>query len=367
MLVLARRTRLVTVLFLVALMGTASAQEPRLGAAVAPGAVVELPEVETVGGTVTRAGVPTVVAFLQVRDCSLCEGVGHVLARFMSDYPNLQVVAVENQNRRSVVERWHAELGVPIVPTAEKAFANAFDTNLTAVYLLDEDGTVRDKVRPVRRAQWLALDRQLARANAGDWGAVDASSVALPPVGEVARGTPSVPVGGGSPVLVLHATPSCDWCRQLLADGLAGAVNEVAGRYPGLRVYLLEPSQESLAAGFYGTSSFDFGPRETFAEFAERFGEEAAGDEIMTYLRTGEVARELPGPVWPDDGWAPGVTVVRYEVGGPDDPVVAWGYGDDAVGMLTFDAEGRYLGPVPFFSGNTPSAFIRTASRLLGE
>lgn len=365
--IFARGSYLLMGLFALLALGAAGAQDVRLGAALGPGAVVEVPEVERTGGEPTRSGVPTVVVFAQVKDCNLCEAVGHIVSRWTREYPNLQIVVVENRTARDAVEAWSQEHGLPVVPASEPAFRRAFDTNLTAVYLVDERGTVRDKVRPVQRAQWLALDRQLQRADRGDWEAVDANTVALPAVGGVARGSPSVPLGDGTPALVLVGDGFCSWCRQLVADGLKGAVGELHDRWPDLRVYLLEPSLESLGSGFYGSSTYDYGPREVFEEFVALFGEEAVDDEVLTYLRTGETVRNLPTPLWPDSGWAEGVTLLRYEVGGPDDPVVAWNYGDKEVGMLVFDGDGRYLGQVPFFLGSTPSAVVRTVNRLLEQ
>lgn len=365
--IFARGSYLLMGLFALLALGAAGAQDVRLGAALGPGAVVEVPEVERTGGEPTRSGVPTVVVFAQVKDCNLCEAVGHIVSRWTREYPNLQIVVVENRTARDAMEAWSQEHGLPVVPASEPAFRRAFDTNLTAVYLVDERGTVRDKVRPVQRAQWLALDRQLQRADRGDWEAVDANTVALPAVGGVARGSPSVPLGDGTPALVLVGDGFCSWCRQLVADGLKGAVGELRDRWPDLRVYLLEPSLESLGSGFYGSSTYDYGPREVFEEFVALFGEEAVDDEVLTYLRTGETVRNLPTPLWPDSGWAEGVTLLRYEVGGPDDPVVAWNYGDKEVGMLVFDGDGRYLGQVPFFLGSTPSAVVRTVNRLLEQ
>jgi len=272
--IFARGSYLLMGLFALLALGAAGAQDVRLGAALGPGAVVEVPEVERTGGEPTRSGVPTVVVFAQVKDCNLCEAVGHIVSRWTREYPNLQIVVVENRTARDAVEAWSQEHGLPVVPASEPAFRRAFDTNLTAVYLVDERGTVRDKVRPVQRAQWLALDRQLQRADRGDWEAVDANTVALPAVGGVARGSPSVPLGDGTPALVLVGDGFCSWCRQLVADGLKGAVGELRDRWPDLRVYLLEPSLESLGSGFYGSSTYDYGPRED-AEAHDRQGRRA--------------------------------------------------------------------------------------------
>ena len=349
-------------------LGVATGQQYRVGASVAPGAVVELPEVVTTAGTTVRSGVPTIVIFAQVRDCVLCTALGDITRSWTERYPNVQVVVVETRSREKDVVAWGEEYGVPIVYDAEGQFREAFDTNLTHVYLLDETGTVRDKARPQYRLQWLALDAQMARANAGDWQAVAAHSVALPALGEVAHGSPSVAVGGGNPVLVLVGDGYCQFCRELVSGHLQKELNELLDTRPGLRIYLLESSRASVAEGFYGTPTHDYGPRATFEAFLATFGETATGDEIANYLATGERVYPLPEQVWPDGGWAADVTLVRYEVGGPDDPVVAWGYGEkESPGMLVFDADGRYLGPTPFFLGSTARSLAAKVRSLLPE
>ncbi len=363
------RTSSAMVLALTALsLGTATAQTYRVGANVALGAVVQVPEVATTAGSTVRSGVPTVVVFAQVRDCVLCTAVGHITKAWTERYPNVQVVVVETRSSLRDVENWAEEYGVPIVYDAEGQFREAFDTNLTHVYLLDETGTVRDKARPQYRQQWLALDAQMARANEGDWEAVDANSVALPSLGGVARSSPSVALGDGTPVAVIVGDGYCHFCRDLVTGHLQKELNELIETRPGLRVYLLEPSKTSMAEGFYGTPTHDYGPRSLFEEFIDTFGEDATGVEIVKYLESGELTYPLPEQVWPDTGWADGITLIRYTIGGPDDPLVAWGYGEkESPGMLVFDAEGRYLGPTPFFLGNTARSLAAKVRSLLPE
>jgi hypothetical protein len=349
-------------------LGIATAQTYRVGANVAPGAVVEVPEVATTAGHSVRSGVPTVIVFAQVRDCDLCTAVGPITRRWTERYPNVQVVVVETRSRQKDVEAWADEYGVPIVYDAEGQFREAFDTNLTHVYLLDGTGTVRDKARPQYRQQWLALDAQMARANAGDWEAVDANSVALPALGDVARSSPSVALGGGTPVAVIVGDGYCYFCRDLVNEHLQKELNELIETRPGLRVYLLEPSKASMADGFYGTPTHDYGPRSLFEAFIDTFGEDAAGAEIVKYIESGELTYPLPEQVWPDTGWAAGITLIRYTIGGPDDPVIAWGYGEkESPGMLVFGADGSYLGPTPFFLGNTARSLAAKVRSLLPE
>lgn len=131
---------------------------------------------------------------------------------------------------------------------------------------------------------------------------------------------------------------------------------------------MLEPERDSLASGFYGTSLRDYGAREVFEEYVSLFGEEAAGEEIMNYLETGDLLYFLPNHLWPDSGWSAGATVVRYEVGSAADPVVAWGFGEKQLGMLVFDEEGRFMGPSPFFyDGPTGGAMVSSIRRALPE
>lgn len=357
---------------LAALIGTlltlaiADAQAYRVGARVTPGVVVEIPEVLTTAGEMVRRGVPTAIVFAQVKDCNLCSAIGEITSSWTEKYPNVQVVVVETRSLKKYVEAWGEEYGVPIVYDADGQFREAFDTNLTHVYLLDGSGTVRDKVRPGYRQQWLDLDAQMARANAGDWDAVDANSVALPSLGDVARSSPSVALGAGNPVLVLVGDGYCEFCKDLVKGSLQRELNQLVEQRPDFRVYLLEPARESLAEGFYGTPTHDYGPRSTFEEFVATFGESAAGTEILDYLTTGKRIYPLPEHVWPDTGWAEGITLIRYEVGGVDDPVVAWGYAEkESPGMLVFAADGRYMGPTPFFLGSTGGNVASKARALL--
>src|SRR5690554_2825143 len=160
----ARVSAALTLLLALLLLASAHGQTYRLGAEIGPGTAVELPEVQTTaGGTVIR-GVPTVVVFAQVQGCDLCEAVGDITSRWLERYPDIQVVVVEIRSARAAIEAWGEAHGVPIVHDSDFAFRNAFDTNLTQVFLLDGDGIVRDKVRPLQRAQWVHLERQVARA-----------------------------------------------------------------------------------------------------------------------------------------------------------------------------------------------------------
>ncbi len=357
------------VLFVSALsIGVVHSQEYRVGARVATGVVVDLPEVATTAGEMVRLGVPTVVVFAQVNGCKLCTALGDITRSWVERFPNVQVVVVETKSLRKDVEDFGEEYGVPIVYDADGQFREAFDTNLTHVYLLDGSGTVRDKMRPLYRQQWLAFDAQMARANEGDWDAVDADSVALPSLGGVARSSPTVALGAGSPAVVIVGDGYCYFCRELVKERLQEELNALVRDRPGLRVFMLEPSNESIAAGFYGTPTYDYGPRTLFEEFRDTFGETATGAEIMNYLETGALVYPLPDHVWPDSGWDMGVTLVRYDIGSPDDPVVAWGYGEkESPGMLVFDDAGRYLGPTPFFLGSTARSLANKVRSLLPE
>lgn len=351
------------------LLGAASSQAYRLGAKVAPGTLVDFPLVQTVTGETIKKGVPTVVIFAKVKGCPLCEAVPEIATSWIRKYQNLQVFVVETSSPRVTVEAWAQEHDVPIVFDADSSFKDAFETNLTLLYLLDESGMVRDKVRPNSRRQWVDFDHQLARADSGDWQAVDDNVVALPVIGGVARSSPVVPLGTGAPALVIVGDGYCSFCREIVSSGLQKAVKRLLDEQPDMGVYLLEPSLESIAEGFYGFAPYvDYGPRAVFAEYAELFGEEAAGADIMNYLSTGEPPKGMfvPTTVWPDDGWADGVSIVRYEVGGPDDPVTTWGYGEKDFGVLVFDGEGRYLGPAPFFTGETGNMLVLTVKKLLG-
>lgn len=363
------RVALVSVLLATALsFGAVSAQTYRVGARVAPGVRVELPEVTTTAGETVRRGVPTVVVFAQVRGCNLCTALGDITRSWTERFPNVQVVVVETRSHAKDVEAFGEEYGVGIVYDADGQFREAFDTNLTHVYLLDQVGTVRDKMRPLYRQQWLAMDRQLARADAGDWDAVDANAVALPALGSAAHGSPSVPIGDGTPAVVIVGDGYCQFCEELVQGKLQTALNELVEQWPDLRVYLLEPSQDSVAAGFYGTPTYDYGPRSLFEEFRDTFGEAATGTEILDYLESGKVIYPLPEPVWPDSGWAQGITLIRYDIGSADDPVIAWGYGEkESPGMLVFGADGEYLGPTPFFLGSTSRNLVSKVRSLLGD
>src|SRR5690606_24166247 len=105
-----------------------------------------------------------------------------------------------------------------------------------------------------------------------------------------------------------------------------------------------------------------------FAEFRDTFGETATGSEILNYLETGARVYPLPDRLWPDSGWSEGITVIRYDIGSADDPVIAWGYGEkDSPGMLVFDADGRYLGPTPFFLGSTARNLASKIRALLPD
>lgn len=348
--------------------GLVHAQEYRVGARIGPGTVVELPEVATTAGDMVRRGVPTVVVFAQVKDCKLCTALGDATRSWVERYPNVQVVVVETRSREKDVKAFGEAYGVSIVYDAGGLFREAFDTNLTHIYLLDGSGTVHDKVRPLYRQQWLAFDAQLARANEGDWDAVDANSVALPSLDGVARSSPAVALGTGDPAVVLVGDGYCQFCKELVTGKLQNELNDLVRELPGLRVYVLEPAKESVAAGFYGTPTHDYGPRNVFEEFRDTFGETATGTEIMNYLATGALVDPLPEHVWPDSGWEQGVTLVRYDIGGADDPVVAWGYGEkEGPGMLVFDAEGRYLGPTPFFLGSTARSLAGKIRALLPD
>lgn len=356
-----------TALIVIALaLGTGSAQMFRTGARVTPGVAVDVPEVATTAGQTVRRGVPTVVVFAQVEGCKLCTALGEITRSWVERYPNVQVVVVETRSSLTEVRAFGEEYGVGIVYDTDGRFRDAFDTDLTHVYLLDASGTVRDKVRPQYRQQWLALDAQMARANTGDWDAVDANSASLPSLGGVARSSSSVALGAGSSALVLVGDGYCRFCKELVGGGLQKELNGLVGELPGLRVYLLEPSQESVAAGFYGTPTHDYGPRSVFEAFRDTFGESAIDREIRNYLDTGKRFLPLRANVWPEDGWAPGITLVRYTIGGADDPVIAWGYGEkEAPGMLVFDADGRYLGPTPFFLGDTNRELVDEVKALL--
>ena len=345
------------------LASSALAQPYRVGANLL-GTVVDLPEVETSTGETVRRGVPTVVVFVQVKNCSLCSATGYIVRSWIERYPNVQVVSVDTRSAKQAVEEWGREYGVPVIHDAVDKFEDAFDTNLVHAYLLNEQGVVVDRVRPLYREQWLALDHQLARANVGDWQAVADHVASLPVIGGVARSLPSVPLGTGRPTIVLSSDGFCYWCRELAA-GMARPINGYLEERPDVSVYLLEPSIDSIASGFYGTETHDYGAREVYEEFADLYGEEAAGAEIMKYLNTGEVTGSLPNQLWPDTGLTGNVTVVRYEVGGPDDPTVAWGYGTKDMGVAVFDGDGRYLGPVPLFLGDSARELVTTFRRLL--
>lgn len=344
-------------------LGIAQAQPYREGAKLL-GTVVDLPEIETTTGETVRKGVPTVVVFVQVKGCDLCTATGYIVQSWRERYPNVQVVAVDTRSARAAVEAWGVEYGVPVVFDATDAFEDAFDTNLVHAYLLNEKGEVVDRVRPLYRSQWVALDRQLARANDGDWQAVRENVVSLPALGGLTRSTLSVPLGTGSPTVVLSGDGYCAWCRELL-PGLQTALNAYLAERPDIAIYLIEPSKESIASGFYGTVTRDYGSRAVFQEFADLFGEEAAGAEIMSYLSTGELRYFVPDALWPETGWAGSVSIVRYDIGGPDDPIGAWGYGMKDLGVLVFDGAGRYLGPVPLFTGNSGRELVNVIKRLL--
>lgn len=364
----ARPLLLLALLTISLLVGVVSAQTYRLGAMVGPGAVIDLPEATTTAGEPVRHGVPTVVLFMQVRDCVRCFGVGDITRTWVERYPNVQMLVASMRTPEQHAQAWGEEFGVSIVYDGVGVFEDAFDTNVPMVYLLDGSGTVRDRFEPQYRQQWLAFDAQVARANAGDWAAVDANSVALPSIGRVARSSVSVAVGDGSPVVVLIGDGYCAFCEDLVSGGLQDELNGLTGSWPGLRVYVLEPSHDSIAAGFYGTPLHDYGPRSVFEEFVATFGADAAGSEIVNFLETGKRVYPLPDLVWPDTGWADGVTLIRYETFGPDDPVIAWGYAEKEMpGMLVFDAEGRYLGPTPYFLEDTASDLVATVRELLAE
>lgn len=353
-------------LLVLLLLGVATGQPYKVGLAIGPGTVVELPQSQTTAGQTVKRGVPTLVFFAKMLECSICEPLGDIAITWLEKYPNVQVIAVSFSSVKDAVVAWGEQYGVPIVFDSDMAFMKAFDTNLVFAYLLDEQGVVHDKVRPVYFQQWIALDRQLERANRGDWQAVDENAVALPPVGSVARGTPGVPLQTGAPALVLVGDGYCSYCRELLSEGLQKDLNDLAAAVPDLRIYLLEPSKESIASGFNGTPKHAYGAREVLEEFVGLFGERAAGEEVMTYLRTGELTYALPTPVWPDTGWPQNTTVIRYAVDGPDDPVRAWGYVEKSMpGMLVFDGEGRFLGPALGFTGNSSKGLASTVKRLV--
>lgn len=362
-----RVVSLFSMLAFMLLISGAFGQPYNVGANLGVGATVTLPEGEAVTGEKIKPGVPTLVIFAQVEGCNLCGAVGDMASEWIRKYPNVQVFVVETRSLRPAVAAWAEKNDVPIVYDATVQFRKAFDTNLTLVYLLDEQGKIREKVRPQYRRQWVELDRQLERANRGAWDEVDANSVALPSIGQPGHGSASVPIPGSGPTVVLVSDGLCSYCQEVLGAGLQAALNDLVKAHPEVSIYLLEPSQESLKEGFIGTPSLDYGPRDIFEEYVKLFGEEAAGDEITNYLNTGELRYGVPVPFWPEKGWASGITQVRYDIGSPDDPVSAWNYGEKQLGLLIFAADGTFLGPTPlFFTGQDGKALAGKVKRTLG-
>lgn len=359
-----RKSAVLLALFASLLLCLAVAQSLpfRLGAATVPGTAVVLPEAVTVHGHSTESGVPSVVVFTMVEGCRFCDAVAEIGEAWIERYPGLQLILVDTRNSRSVVEAWAAEHGLDIVHDADDEFEEAFDTNrVPVVYLLDGKGIVRDKAVGPDHQRWITLDDQLARANQGDWEGVERHAAVPPVLGRVSAPLPSVPVGAERPVVFLVGDRYCDMCRELVASGLQAAINELIADHIGLEVFVFEPDAASLGAGgFYGI-------REVYQEYIARFGIEAAEEPIVRYARTGEtLGEEMPPPVWPDDGWSEGVHVLRYQVGGLDDPAVTWGY-NFKPGLLVFDGEGRYLGPTPFFSGNFGYDIFNVVNTLLPD
>lgn len=332
----------------------------RIGENIVPGASVVMPEVATVNGISIRNAVPTVVVFTMVEGCGFCAAVPEIASAWIQRYPNLQIVLVDTRNSREAVESWSRIHALDIVSDELDEWEDTFDTNrVPVVYLLDENGVVFDKAVGPDHLRWTTLDDQMERANRNEWEAVKRHAAAPPAVGKVSVSLPSAEVGAGWPVVILVGDVYCSSCRDLVASDLQTALNDLVASHEGLHAYLYEPDVESLgAAGFYGR-------REVYQEYLARFGEDAADEVIVRYATNGELLdEEMPPLVWPEGGWAEGVNVVRYQVGGPDDPAVVWGY-NFKPGLLVFDGEGRYLGPTPFFAASFGYDVINVVNALM--
>jgi hypothetical protein len=320
-----------------------------------PGTTVELPVVETVQGSVTQRGVPTLVYFTRLdgRSGTSYEAVARA-ATWQQRHPEVQIVLVHRaaqledpylnaEEARAWLLREGVEVKVVLDAEVGSAFREAFDTNRTPIlYLLDEHGTIQDKVVGASLERYLMLDDVLAWAAAGEWEKVAAQRSETLSLGESpARALADVPLGQGRPTVIYHHSSGCPLCQTLVEAGLQAQLNAVAEAHPEARIVILEPEPPSF---------------EAWAEQVERYvalyGRAALPDPVLLALERGRFPDEAYAASTSLLGkpWAPNVTAIAYYDGDENDPQRWWGQ-PLTPGLMLFDNEGAYQGPAPVWEG----------------
>jgi hypothetical protein len=320
-----------------------------------PATTVELPVVETVRGSVTQRGVPTLVYFTRLdgRSGTSYEAVARATT-WQQRHPDVQIVLVHlaaqledpyanAEEARAWLLREGVEVKVVLDAEVGSVFRETFDTNrVPNLYLLDEHGTIQDKAAGASLERYLMLDKVLAWAAAGEWEQVAAQRSAWLSVGEVpARSLADVPLGQGRPTVVYHHSSGCPLCQTFVEAGLHPRLNAVAGAHPNARIVILEPELPSFEAWV-----------EQVERYAERYGRAALPDPVLLALERGRFPDEAYAASASLLGqpWASNVTAIAYHDGGENDPRRWWGQ-PLTPGLMLFDAEGAYQGPAPVWEG----------------